>query len=174
MLPDIINHQHHLLTVNRHHEAMVVDTLPGVSVAPLFLDAENGLWVLYAKFTAGTVLPKHFHTGTVHFYTTAGAWCYLEYPDDVQTEGSYLYEPGGSIHTFSSPEGAEGFMVVNGANVNFDDDGNFVNVMDAGWIEAMMVAACAAQQRPVPKYIRPSGPAGFSATPAPATPGAAQ
>ena len=31
---------------------------------------------------------------------------YLEYPDDVQTAGSYLFEPAGSTHTLRSDEGA--------------------------------------------------------------------
>ena len=84
------------------------------------------------------VLPTHYHTGTVHFFTTRGCWNYVEYPDQPQTAGSYLFEPGGSIHTFSTPESntgqTEGLMVIEGANVNFDADGNFVNVMDASWI----------------------------------------
>lgn len=160
--------QDRLLTVNTRQTEIVENVLPGVHLHPLFLDPDNGIWVLYARFDPGVELPRHFHTGTVHFYTTAGAWQYVEYPGDVQTAGSYLYEPGGSAHAFmvpaDAPGPAEGFMVVSGANVNFDADGNFLNVQDAGWIEQAILAACAAAGRPVPRYIRPGAGAGFSDT----------
>lgn len=162
-IPAMINHQDRLLTNNRHRDGEVKNILPGVHITPCFLDAENGLWVIYARFDAGTILPKHFHTGTVHFYTTAGSWNYVEYPEDVQTEGSYLYEPGGSIHTFSTKEGTEGFMVVAGANVNFTDDGEFLSIMDAGWIEQTLLAVAKESGQAVPRYLRPGAAAGFSA-----------
>jgi len=160
--PTTINHQDRLLTINKNETGEVKNTLPGVHVTPCFLDAENGVWVLYARFDPGTLLPKHFHTGTVHFYTTAGSWAYVEYPDDVQTAGSYLYEPGGSIHTFNTDEGTEGFMVVNGANINFNEDGSFMNIMDTGWIEEMIHTAASANGQAVPRYIRPGANAGFT------------
>lgn len=158
-LPDVINHQDFLLTLNTNEEKIIKDALPGVDVYPLFLDPENGTWVLRAKFKPGVTLPQHFHTGVVHFYTLSGIWNYLEYPDQPQTAGSYLYEPGGSIHTFHCPEdseGTDGIMVVSGANINFDQDGNLMNIMDAGWIEQMVLVAAKAQGI-VPRYIKPSG-----------------
>ena len=157
-----VNHQPYLLTINRHSTGEVKNALPGVHVSPCFLDPENGMWVIYARFDPGTLLPKHYHTGTVHFYTTAGSWAYVEYPDDVQTEGSYLYEPGGSIHTFESKEGAEGFMVVQGANINFDQDGNFMNIMDAAWIERMVVEAAKQTRQKLPRYIKPKNATDFT------------
>lgn len=163
-LPDIINHQDLLLTLNTNEEKIIRDVLPGVDIYPLFLDIENGTWVLRAQFKPGVTLPKHFHTGVVHFYTLGGTWNYLEYPDQPQTAGSYLYEPGGSIHTFHCPEdseGADGFMMVSGANINFDEDGNLMNIMDAGWIEQVIIAA-AQSQGLVPRYIKPGGMAKLS------------
>lgn len=164
-LPEIINHQDFLLTLNTNEEKVIEEALPGVDVYPLFLDAENGTWVLRVKFKPGVTLPKHFHTGVVHFYTLSGRWYYLEYPDQPQTAGCYLYEPGGSIHTFHCPEdseGADGFMVVSGSNINFDEDGNFINIMDAGWIEEMVNAAAKAQGISRPRYIKPGGNARLS------------
>jgi len=161
MIPDTIKHQDALLTLNTREETLIENVLPGVNIYPLFLDAENGTWVLRATFAPGTTLPKHFHTGTVHFYTLAGSWNYVEYPDQPQTAGSYLYEPGGSIHTFEVPadgEGADGFMVVQGANINFDEDGNFINIMDAGWIEQIVIAAAQAQGIK-PRYFKPGADA---------------
>lgn len=156
MLPQATTHQDRLLTVNIHDlEGLAAE---GVTLTPLFLDRENGTWVLYGKFAPGTVLPTHFHTGTVHFFTTKGRWNYAEYPDDPQIAGSYLYEPGGSIHTFTVPadatEPAEGFMVVSGANVNFVD-GQYHSLTDAGSLEEMFLAMAKAAGVAPPRYIRP-------------------
>ena len=138
MIPTPYSEHKDLLTLNWDEEPVYEDALPGVDVQPLFLDPHNGTWVLRAIFKPGVVLPKHYHTGDVHFFTLRGKWNYVEYPDQPQTAGSYLYEPGGSIHTFMTPadntEPTEGLMVVNGTNMNFDEDGNYVGVLDATWI----------------------------------------
>ncbi|MGO4330633.1 2,4'-dihydroxyacetophenone dioxygenase family protein [Cupriavidus sp. 2TAF22] len=164
-LPKVVTHQDRLLTVNIHESQEFPGSEPGSTIIPLFLDRENGVWVLYGKFEPGTTLPPHFHTGTVHFFTTKGQWNYVEYPADPQTAGSYLYEPGGSAHTFSVPadakEPAEGFMVVYGANVIFSD-GEYQSVRDAGAIEEGILAAARQAGLPVPRYIRPKGGAEFS------------
>lgn len=157
-----INHQDRLLTLNSGDEGFVMNTLPGVHVKPLFLDPENGVWVLYVRFDPGTRLPRHFHTGVVHFTTTKGSWNYVEYPEDLQTAGSYLYEPGGSIHTFESKEGTEGFMYVEGANVNLNDDDSLMFIMDSGWIEQAVLAAAEKAGMAKPRYITPGTGARFS------------
>ena len=126
----IINEQDRLLTVNIE-DGEIKNALPGVHVTPLFLDTNKGVSVLHARFDPNTRLPRHYHSGTVHFYTTAGTWAYVEHPEDLQTAGSYLYEPAGSIHTFETKEGAEGFVIVEGANVNLNDDGSLMFIMDA-------------------------------------------
>lgn len=158
--PTSITHQDELLTVNIHDMSYLPGAAPGSEIIPLFLDRENGIWVLYGKFGPGTKLPKHFHTGTVHFFTTKGQWNYLEYPQNPQTAGSYLYEPGGSIHTFSVPddarEPAEGFMVVYGANVNFEGD-KFIGIRDAGAIEDGILKYVKDKNIPIPGYISPKG-----------------
>jgi 2,4'-dihydroxyacetophenone dioxygenase len=160
-IPSVTTHQDRLLTVNVNESPGVPIQPEGVSITPLFLDRENGVWVLYASFAPGTTLPTHFHTGTVHFFTTRGKWNYLEYAEDPQTAGSYLYEPGGSTHTFAVPpdatEPAEGFMVVHGANVNFVD-GEYHSILDAGAIEELILRAVRKGYVPsMPKYIRPAG-----------------
>lgn len=154
-LPQATTHQDRLLTVNINDEPM----MPGdISLKPLMLDPENGVWVMYGRFAPGAVLPTHYHTGTVHFFTTKGQWNYVEYPDDPQVAGSYLFEPGGSIHTFSVPadatEPAEGFFVVHGANINFQD-GEYVDITDAVSLEKILHEMVAAGMMPMPRYIRP-------------------
>lgn len=166
-LPNVINHQDHLLTVNINDQEAIIDPIDGLEVKPLFLDPENGTWVLYVTFQPGTVLPKHFHTGTVHFFTTKGTWHYVEYPEDKQTAGSYLYEPGGSIHQFCVPEdaeeAAEGFMVVRGANINFEESDNFRDILDAGAIEQLIQGISKMTGKEPPKYIRPGKGAQYAA-----------
>jgi len=162
-LPQTTTQQDRLLTLNIHdHPAPSAD---GVTLTPLFLDRENGVWVLYGKFEPGTVLPSHFHTGTVHFFTTKGRWNYAEHQQDPQTAGSYLYEPGGLIHTLTvpadAPEAAEGFMVVNGANVNFID-GEYHSITDAGSLADMFQIMAKTMGVPAPRYFAPgmaTGPA---------------
>lgn len=164
-LPSPINHQDFLLTLDTEKQPMIENILPGVNVYPLFLDTENGVWVLRVLFAPGTTLPKHFHTGIVHLYTISGCWYYLEYPDQKQTAGSYLFEPGGSVHQLHVPETntelTDTLMVVYGVNINFDENDEFVNVMDAGWIE-MMVQEAAKLQGVTPRYIKPKSGAGYS------------
>lgn len=43
-LPEVIQHQDFLLTLNTNEESIIKDALPGVDVYPLFLDPENGTW----------------------------------------------------------------------------------------------------------------------------------
>lgn len=151
-----------LLTINTNKEDWIKDALgDGLDVCPVFLDIQNGIWGLRVKFAPGVLLPKHFHTGTVHLYTMSGSWNYVEYPDQPQTAGCYLYEPGGSMHQFMTPstntEPTDTFMVVFGANINFDEDGNFINIVDAGLIEAVVKKAAKAQGLSPLNYIRGLG-----------------
>lgn len=161
-IPTTITVQDKLLTINTNEVPFVKGLpQPGVDTQPLYLDAENGIWVLRVIFAPGITLPKHFHTGTVHLWTISGQWHYLEYPDQPQTAGCYLFEPGGSIHTFHTPptntEGTDTFMIVTGSNVNYDDEGNLVGIMDAGWIEQTVIEASAQQGLGKPHYIRANG-----------------
>jgi 2,4'-dihydroxyacetophenone dioxygenase len=86
MLRDVIMKK--LLSIDTTKVPVVKDVIvPGLDVYPLFLDTQNGVWVLRVIFAPGVTLPKHFHTGTVHFFTMSGSWHYLEHPDDPQTAG---------------------------------------------------------------------------------------
>lgn len=79
----------------------------GTHVQLFQVDFESGLWVVRTKFEAGVTIPTHKHTGEVFAFTLGGSWKYLEYPE-VNTAGSYLYEPAGSIHTLTVPAENEG------------------------------------------------------------------
>jgi 2,4'-dihydroxyacetophenone dioxygenase len=139
-----------LLTLNVHDIPMMKDALgPGINFQPLYLDPEVGVWSVIGTFAPGAELPIHLHTGGVHGYTLKGKWIYREYPDQPQTEGSYLYEPASSVHTFYAPatntEDTVVLFIVYGANVNFTQDGQFHSVLDALTV-AKLTEKCAQAQ----------------------------
>jgi 2,4'-dihydroxyacetophenone dioxygenase len=135
-LPLVALPQGKLLTINENDIPLLRDTLTsGVHAKPLRLDVEAGCWVVLATFSPGAQIPLHYHTGIAEVYTLSGNWYYAEYPDQPQTAGSYLFEPAGSVHTFITPEtNTEDtvlFIRVEGANINFDEDGQFHSILDA-------------------------------------------
>ncbi|HEX8059054.1 MAG TPA: hypothetical protein VF481_20465, partial [Novosphingobium sp.] len=58
--------------------------------------------------------------------------------------------------------GTEGFMVVSGVNINFDDEGNYIDTSHAGSMEEMILQVARAQGIDMPRYIRPGGKATFT------------
>jgi 2,4'-dihydroxyacetophenone dioxygenase len=159
--------QGELLTVNEKDIPLVRDAPgTGVHVKPLRLDIENGEWVVLATFAPGATVPLHYHTGVAEVYTLSGCWHYLEYPEQLQTAGSYLYEPGSSVHTFITPadntEDTVIFVRVIGANINFDNDGNFHSILDAALI-AHLTTNLAAEQNLGPLNYIGGGAAGYTA-----------
>ena len=118
----------------------------GSSVRLVHVDLATNLWVAQQRFEPGAQLLRHRHTGPVHVFTTAGAWKYLEY-DDVNTAGSYLFEPANSTHTFKALDENTGptdiWFMITGSNLNLDDDGNVVSVYDAESISRWYAKKCA-------------------------------
>ncbi len=166
-LPLVALPQGELLTINADSLPLLTDALgPGVHFKPLRLDLENGEWVVLATFAPGARIPLHYHTGSVDAWTMSGSWHYLEYADQPQTAGSYLFEPGASVHTLACPEdNTEDTVVlfrVSGANVNFNDDGTFHSILDAALIAHLTGALAEAQGHEPLNYIG-GGAAGFTA-----------
>lgn len=128
----------------------------GTHLQLLQADEEEGLWVVRTKFEPGVTIPTHKHTGCVYAVTFSGKWKYLEYPE-VNTAGSYLYEPAGSIHTLTVPADTQGmtdvWFAIRGANLNLDADGNVTSVIDAGLIRQVYFAMCEEQRLPRPDVI---------------------
>ena len=64
----------------------------------------------------------------------------------MNTAGSYLYEPAGSVHTLHSPasntEETDVWFTIYGANLNLDADGNVETVIDAHSILFFYKALC--------------------------------
>jgi 2,4'-dihydroxyacetophenone dioxygenase len=122
-----------------------VEYQEGVGFQLLQVDVKAGLWVARVRFKPGVTIQRHRHTGEVFAFTIKGSWKYLEYPQ-VNTAGSYLYEPAGSIHTLHVPETNEEmtdvWFAIRGANLNLDSEGKVEHVLDAGAVLEIYLALC--------------------------------
>ena len=132
----------------------------GTHLQLLQVDIPQGLWVVRTRFEPGVTVPTHKHTGPVYAVTLAGRWKYREYPE-VNTAGSYLYEPAGSIHTLTVPPDQEGltdvWFAIYGANLHLDEQGNVLSVLDAAFVKQLYLGMCAANGLPEPKIIEGAG-----------------
>jgi 2,4'-dihydroxyacetophenone dioxygenase len=128
----------------------------GMELQLLQVDLDQGLWIVRTRFAPGITIPTHKHTGCVFAVTLAGSWKYLEYPD-VNTAGSYLFEPAGSIHTLTVPADQTGvtdvWFAIYGANLNLDANGNVEAVIDAELVRQVYLAACKDRGLPEPAVI---------------------
>ncbi|MDF1645191.1 MAG: 2,4'-dihydroxyacetophenone dioxygenase family protein [Pseudomonadales bacterium] len=126
-----------------------VETGNGSSMQLLQVDLNQGLWVVKTRMPGGQAVNKHYHTGSVFAVTIQGQWFYKEYPEYINSPGSYLFEPAGSVHTLMTPEDQEGitetWFAIYGANVNVDEEGNVTSMVDAQSILATYRALCEAQ-----------------------------
>ena len=157
-LPLVALPQDDLLTVNIDQIPLLKDAMgPGIHIKPLRLDPEKGQVVLMATMAPGCLPPIHYHTGTAEVYTFSGCWRYAEYPDQPQTAGDYLYEPGGSVHTFYCPEDNTEDTVVllwmEGAQIGFNQDGTLHHINDATSIQHVTETVSAAQGTGTVGYI---------------------
>jgi quercetin dioxygenase-like cupin family protein len=147
------------MTILAPHEPQTVhrgmDELPFVDIGGgawlqvCQVDLTTGIWVVRNRFEPGSQIQKHQHTGHVYAFTKCGSWHYLESPEAVNTAGSYLYEPAGSVHTLNVPdtntEVTEVSFIIYGANLNLAEDGSVDLVIDAHNIAPFYKTMCADQ-----------------------------
>lgn len=137
-------------------ELPFVDIGDGSTMQLLQVDIEQGLWVVRTRFNPGYVVQTHKHTGTVFAVTFSGRWKYKEYPE-VNTAGSYLFEPAGSVHTLTVPadndEVTDVWFAISGANIQLDEDGGVTSVWDAQYILDGYLLLCEAQGLGKPDVI---------------------
>lgn len=126
-----------------------VDFGDGSTIQLLQVDLATGIWIVRSRFTPGTTIQTHRHTGHVYAFTQSGSWFYKETPEFVNEAGSYLYEPANSVHTLHVPdtntEITDVWFTIYGANLNLDANGNVELVIDAHSIYAFYKALCAQQ-----------------------------
>jgi quercetin dioxygenase-like cupin family protein len=73
---------------------------PNVWFRPLFFDMNTGGHGEVLRVRRGGVLSRHRHPSPVHGFVLKGSWRYLEH-SWVATEGSYVLEPPGEVHTLT-------------------------------------------------------------------------
>jgi 2,4'-dihydroxyacetophenone dioxygenase len=120
------------------------------------VDIEAGFFVVRLRGEPGKTIQRHKHTGPIFAFTVAGSWKYLEYPE-INTSGSYLYEPAGSVHTLHFPatntEVTDIWFVLHGANLNLDSEGSVESVLDASAALEFYLTACRNSGLPEPDVI---------------------
>jgi quercetin dioxygenase-like cupin family protein len=118
----------------------------GSALQLLHVDLNQGIWISNTRLPAGYRVTKHFHTGQVYAVTIQGRWFYAETPDAVNSPGSYLFEPAGSVHTLCTPADQEedtiAWFAVHGANVNIDDEGKVLSILDARAVHELYTGYC--------------------------------
>lgn len=126
-----------------------VDLPDGSQLQVLHVDLNQNLWVVRNRFKPGFQIDTHYHTGPVFAFTQSGEWFYSEYPDKINAAGAYLYEPAHSVHTLTvAPDAAEDAVVafaVFGSNVNVDEKGNVISILDAQTLLFLYQKLCEAQ-----------------------------
>ena len=115
-------------------ERVWVPQAPGVWFRPLLLNTVTGSWCNLLRVRKAGVLSRHIHPSWVTGYVIRGAWRYLEH-DWIATEGSFVYEPPGEIHTLVVDEqvGATEmitFFNIHGAMVYVDEAGQVTGYED--------------------------------------------
>lgn len=141
-----------------HDEDLPHVALPdGSTLQLLQVDLNQNLWVVRNHFKPGFSIDTHYHTGPVFAVTQSGEWFYKEYPDKVNKTGSYLFEPAHSLHTLTvakdAKEDAVVWFAIYGSNVNIDDDGNVISLIDAKSILTVYRALCEAEGKSCDKLI---------------------
>ena len=118
----------------------------GAALRLLSVSASTGTWVIQTRLPPGLAVPTHLHTGRVYAFTLRGSWGYREY-DWMAGAGSFIEEQAGVSHTLLVPdeaEEAEVIYVVDGANLYFDPDGNYLFREDGSTMLDLYLRACEA------------------------------
>ncbi len=121
-----------------------------------YIEEENQTWLPPLHQSPAFPIQRHKHTGEVFAFTLKGSWNYLEYPE-VNTAGSYLFEPAGSVHTLHVPasnsEVTDVWFAIRGANLNLDEEDKVESVLDAGAVLQIYLAQCEASGQGRPNVI---------------------
>lgn len=110
--------------------------LNGVDFKLLNFDGDR--CTLLVKVEKGTKLAIHQHLEPVELYLMSGSFGY-EDPEtgkaDMIYAGGYLYEPPGTVHEPTSPDGFVGVAVIHGAVSGFAADGSKVRIGPADYYQ---------------------------------------
>lgn len=129
-----------LVTRTPTDERVWIEIEPNVWFRPLFFDMNSGSHGEVLRVRRGGTLSRHRHPSPVHGYVLKGSWRYLEHTW-VATEGCYVFEPPGEVHTLTVPDDGscdemQTMFVILGPVLYIDDGDNVVHVEDnVGLIE---------------------------------------
>ena len=113
-------------------ERVWVPQAPDVWFRPLMLNTMVGQWCNLLRVHRSGVLSRHLHPNPVHGFVLKGKWFYREHKW-VATEGSYVFEPPGEIHTLVVPEDTTEmitFFNIQGSMVYLDEQNKHVGYED--------------------------------------------
>lgn len=103
---------------------------PGVHIRPLLFDTVRGAWVNVTRIRTTGMISRHAHPCPVHGYVLKGRWTYAE-RDWVASEGSYVFEPPGDIHTLiGDPEESLTMFWITGTLIELDEQGQTTGYAD--------------------------------------------
>ncbi|WAG80989.1 2,4'-dihydroxyacetophenone dioxygenase family protein [Metapseudomonas furukawaii] len=129
----------------------------GSKIQLLHVDLNQNLWITRNRMKPGFGVNTHYHTGPVFAVTLSGEWFYKEYADKVNKAGAYLFEPAHSLHTLcvaeDAKEDADVWFAIFGSNIDIDDEGNVINILDAKKMLTGYRALCAAQGQTCERLI---------------------
>jgi 2,4'-dihydroxyacetophenone dioxygenase len=115
-------------------ERVWVPQAENVWFRPLLLNTVTGSWCNLLRVRKSGVLSRHIHPSWVTGLVMKGSWRYLEH-DWVASEGSFVYEPPGEIHTLVVDEAVGAnemitFFNIHGAMVYVDAQGQVTGYED--------------------------------------------
>ena len=109
---------------------------------PLLLNSVSGGWCNLLRVRKSGVLSRHRHPMMVVGYVIKGRWFYREH-DWVATEGSFVYEPPGEVHTLEVPADCAEmitFFNIQGAMIYLNEAGEQIGYEDV-WTKIEMCRA---------------------------------
>lgn len=112
-------------------ERVWVPQADNVWFRPLLLNTVSGGWCNLLRVRKAGILSRHRHPMVVVGYVIKGSWRYLEH-DWVATQGSFVYEPPGEVHTLTVDSADEmiTFFNISGAMIYVDEAGKPVAYED--------------------------------------------
>jgi 2,4'-dihydroxyacetophenone dioxygenase len=123
-------------------ERVWVPQAPNVWFRPLLFNTVSGGWCNLLRVRKSGVLSRHRHPMVVTGYVIKGNWRYLEH-DWIATEGSFVYEPPGEVHTLVVPDDCPEMIThfnIQGAMIYLDADDKHIGYEDV-WTKIDMCRA---------------------------------
>jgi 2,4'-dihydroxyacetophenone dioxygenase len=123
-------------------ERVWVPQAPNVWFRPLLFNTVSGGWCNLLRVRKSGVLSRHRHPMVVTGYVIKGSWRYLEH-DWIATEGSFVYEPPGEVHTLVVPDDCPEMIThfnIQGAMIYLDADDKHIGYEDV-WTKIDMCRA---------------------------------